>query len=214
MLGTSLADGRFSARTWLSFGCAAKARHDGRRPIALPSMPSGNRRFEPNRCLKYLIACVVQNSDMPVIELGSIDSDLGRNKLCLGNRAIVITAIQSQRVRVSAPVPYVEKVMWRGDLRLRGPAMSRASVSVTFAVGSLHRPDHFACLHSGSVAEHSLNAPCPLRDRPCRAAQRRIGETLPHFREVQRLCCDRCLPCRFHKFSSQRATTRRTPSRS
>jgi hypothetical protein len=37
---------------------------------------------------------------------------------------------------------------------------------------------------------------------------------LPHFREVQRLCCDHCLPCRFHKFSSQRATTRRTPSRS
>jgi hypothetical protein len=92
--------------------------------------------------------------------------------------------------------------------------VSRASVSVTFAVGSLHRPDHFACLHSGSVAEHSLNAPCPLRDRPCRAAQLRPGETLPHFRGVRQLCCDRCLPCRFHKFSSQRATTRRTPSRS
>ena len=56
---------------------------------------------------------------MPVIELGSIDSDLGRNKLCLGNRAIVITAVQSQRVRLSAPVPYVEIVMWHGDLRLR-----------------------------------------------------------------------------------------------
>ena len=92
--------------------------------------------------------------------------------------------------------------------------MSRASVSVTFAVGSLHWPDHFACSRSGSVAEHSLNAPCPLRDRPCCVVQRRHGETLPHFREVQRLCCDRCLPCRFHKFSSQRATTRRTPTRS
>jgi hypothetical protein len=56
---------------------------------------SGSGRFGPNRCLKYLIACVVQNSDMVVIELGSIDTDLGRNKLCLGNRAIVITAIQS-----------------------------------------------------------------------------------------------------------------------
>jgi hypothetical protein len=56
---------------------------------------------------------------MSVIELGSIDSDLGRNKLCLGNRAIVITAIQPQRVRVSAPVPYVKIVMWHGDLRLR-----------------------------------------------------------------------------------------------
>ena len=56
---------------------------------------SGSGRFGPNRYLKYLIACVVQNSDMAVIELGSIDTDLGRNKLCLGNRAIVITAIQS-----------------------------------------------------------------------------------------------------------------------
>ena len=92
--------------------------------------------------------------------------------------------------------------------------MSRASVSVTFAVGSLHWPDHFACSRSGSVAERSLNAPCPLRDRPCCVVQRRHGETLPHFREVQRLCYDRCLPCRFHKFSSQRATTRRTPTRS
>jgi hypothetical protein len=55
---------------------------------------SGNGRFGPNRHLKYLIACVVQNSDMVVIELGSIDTDLGRNKLCLGNRAIVITTIQ------------------------------------------------------------------------------------------------------------------------
>jgi hypothetical protein len=29
--------------------------------------------------VKYFIACVVQNSDMPVIELGSIDSALGRD---------------------------------------------------------------------------------------------------------------------------------------
>src|ERR1017187_10381652 len=96
----------------------------------------------------------------------------------------------------------------------KGPARSRASISVTFVAGSLHWPDHFACLHSVSVAEHSLNAPCPLRDRLCRAVQRRPGETLLHFREVQRLCCDRYLPCRFHEFSSQRATTRRTPTRS
>jgi len=96
----------------------------------------------------------------------------------------------------------------------KGPAMSRASVSVTFAVGSLRWPDRSAWLHSGSVAEHSLNAPGPLRDRPCHVVQRRPGETLLHFREVQRLCCDRCLPCRFHQLSSQRATTRRTPSRS
>ena len=92
--------------------------------------------------------------------------------------------------------------------------MSRASVSVTFAVGSLRWPDHFACLRSGSVAEHSLNAPCPLRDRPCRAVQRQPGETLLHFREVQRLCCDHYLPFRLHKFSPQRATTRGTPTRS
>src|ERR1039457_2789354 len=93
----------------------------------------------------------------------------------------------------------------------KGPARSRASISVTFVAGSLHWPDHFACLHSVSVAEHSLNAPCPLRDRLCRAVQRRPGETLLHFREVQRLCCDRYLPCRFHEFNSQCATTRRTP---
>jgi hypothetical protein len=36
---------------------------------------------------------------------------------------------------------------------------------------------------SGNVAEHSLNARCPLRDRPCCVVQRRHGETLPHFRE-------------------------------
>jgi len=39
---------------------------------------SGNGRFGPNRRLEYLIACVVQNSDMPAIELGSIDSDLAQ----------------------------------------------------------------------------------------------------------------------------------------
>lgn len=48
---------------------------------------------------------------MPVIELGSIDSDLGCNKLCLCNPAAVITAIQSQRVLLSASVPYVKIVM-------------------------------------------------------------------------------------------------------
>src|ERR1700674_2475244 len=98
-------------------------------------MPSGYGRFGPNRCLKYFIACVVQNSDMPVIELGSIDSDLGRNKLCLCNRTAVIRAIQSQRVLVSASVPYVKIIMWHDDpLIEKGPAMSRTSVSVTFAV--------------------------------------------------------------------------------
>ena len=65
------------------------------------------------------LGCLVQNSDKPVIELGSIDSDLGRNKLCLCNRAVVIRAIQSQRIPVSASVPYVEIVMWHSDLRLR-----------------------------------------------------------------------------------------------
>jgi hypothetical protein len=67
-------------------------------------MLSANRQFGPNRCLKYLIAGVVQNSDMPVIELGRIDSDLGRNKLSLCNRTAVIRAIQPQRVLVSAPI--------------------------------------------------------------------------------------------------------------
>src|ERR1700730_5708017 len=47
MLGTCLSDGQFSTRTWLSFGCAAKARHDGRRPIALPS--SWPRCYPRNR---------------------------------------------------------------------------------------------------------------------------------------------------------------------
>ena len=37
-------------------------------PILAPA--SGNGRFGPDRRLKYLITCVVQNSDMPVIELG------------------------------------------------------------------------------------------------------------------------------------------------
>jgi hypothetical protein len=96
----------------------------------------------------------------------------------------------------------------------KGPARSRASISVTFVAGSLHGLGRFVYLHSVSVAAHSLNAPCPLRDRLCRAVQRRPGGTLLHFREVQRLCCDRYLPCRFHEFSSQRATTRRTPTRS
>src|SRR5450756_308710 len=76
-----------------------------------PSVFLGNR-FGPNMCLEYLIARVVQNSDMPAIELGSIDSDLGRNKLCRCNRAVVITAIQPQRVLVSAPIPDVKIVMW------------------------------------------------------------------------------------------------------
>jgi hypothetical protein len=92
--------------------------------------------------------------------------------------------------------------------------MSRASVSVTFAVGFSHGLGRFVYLHFVSVAAHSLNAPCPLRDRPCRAVQRQPGETLLHFREVQRLCCDHYLPCRFHKFSSQHAPTRGTPTRS
>src|ERR1700730_10866629 len=83
-----------------------------------PAMLLENR-FGPNRCLKYLIACVVQNSDMPTIEQGSIDGDLGRNKLCLCNRAVVITAIQAQRVFVSAPISYVKIVMWHGNLRER-----------------------------------------------------------------------------------------------
>jgi hypothetical protein len=59
------------------------------------AMLSAKGRFGPDRCLKYLSACVVQNSDMPLIELRGIDCDLGRNKLRLGNRAAVITAIQS-----------------------------------------------------------------------------------------------------------------------
>jgi hypothetical protein len=65
----------------------------------------------------------------------------------------------------------------------------------TSAVGSSRGPDHFACLHSENVVEHSSNAPCPLRDRPCRVDQRRRGETLQRFHEVRRLCCDRCSPC-------------------
>src|ERR1700727_1159946 len=81
----------------------------------------------------------------------------------------------------------------------KGPAMSRASISVTFVAGFLHGPGRFVYLHSVSVAAHSLNVPCPLRDRLCRAVQRQPGETLLHFREVQRLCCDRYLPCRFLK---------------
>jgi hypothetical protein len=46
-------------------------------------------------CLKDLSANVVQNGNMSVIELGGIDSDLDCNKPCRGNRAIVITPIQS-----------------------------------------------------------------------------------------------------------------------
>jgi hypothetical protein len=42
-----------------------------------------------------LSANVVQNGDMSAIELGGINSDLDCNKPCLGNRAIVITTIQS-----------------------------------------------------------------------------------------------------------------------
>jgi hypothetical protein len=96
----------------------------------------------------------------------------------------------------------------------KGPARSRASVSVTFAVGFSRGLGRFVYLHSGSVAAHSLNAPYPLRDRPCRAVQQQPCGTLLHFREVQRLCCDHYLPLRLHNFSSQRATTRRTPRRS
>jgi hypothetical protein len=67
-------------------------------------MFSANRHFGPNRYLTYLIAGVIQNSDMPVIKLGRIDSNLGRNQLCLCNRSAVIRAIQPQRVFVSAPI--------------------------------------------------------------------------------------------------------------
>ena len=64
---------------------------------------------------------------MPAIKLGSIYSDLGRNKLGLRNRAVVVTAIQSQRIFVTAPASYVEIVMWHGGLQIeKGPARSRA----------------------------------------------------------------------------------------
>ena len=76
-------------------------------------------RFGPNGCLEYLIAGVVQNGDMPRIEQGIIDSDLGRNELCPCNRAVVINAIKPQRVLVSATIPYVEIVIWHVDLRTR-----------------------------------------------------------------------------------------------
>jgi hypothetical protein len=93
----------------------------------------------------------------------------------------------------------------------KGPAKSRASISFTFAVGFLHGLGRFACLHSASVAAHSLNAPCPLHDRPCRVVQRQPGETSLHFRGVQRLCCDRYLPFRLRRLSSQCAATNQTP---
>jgi hypothetical protein len=56
---------------------------------------------------------------VPLIELGGIDSDLGRNKFRLCNRAVVIAALHSQRIGVPAPVPYIKVVMWHGYLRLR-----------------------------------------------------------------------------------------------
>ena len=90
----------------------------------------------------------------------------------------------------------------------KGPARCRASISITSAAGFLCWLGHFACSHSGSVAAHSSNAPCPSYDRPCRVVRRQPGETLLHFREVQRLCCDRYWPCRLRKFSSPWRTNR------
>ena len=69
-------------------------------------------------------------------------------------------------------------------------------VSITFAAGYLCGPDRFAGLHSGNVAAHSLRVPFPWRGRPYRVVPRQHDVTLPHCREVQRLCCDRWLPCR------------------
>ena len=105
-----------------------------------------------------------------------------------------------------------------GRLRWRslkeGPAASRTFFSSISAAGSWRGPGHFACLRSGSAAEHSSNAPCPLRDRPCRAVRLRHGATLPRFREVQRPCCDRYSPCQVPWCGSQRPTTRGAQPRS
>ena len=73
--------------------------------------------------------------------------------------------------------------------------------SITSAVGCWYGPGRFAGLHSASVAAHFLHVPCLWRDRPCRDVQQQTGVTLLHFREVQRLCCDRNLPCRLRRFS-------------
>jgi hypothetical protein len=70
---------------------------------------------------------------MALVELGGIDSNLDRNKLRLCDRALVITAIQSQRVRMSAPIPHIKIVMWHDGLQLRearqrtGPRLSYLS---------------------------------------------------------------------------------------
>ena len=61
---------------------------------------------------------------------------------------------------------------------------------ITSAVGFFCGLDRFADLHFASVAAHSLRVLCPSRDRLCRVVQRQHDVTLPHFREVQRLCCD------------------------
>lgn len=76
------------------------------------------------------------------------------------------------------------------------PGTMPGLISITFAAGCLCGPDRFAGLHSGNVAAHSLRVPFPWRGRPCRVVPRQHDVTLPHCREVQRLCCDRCLPCR------------------
>lgn len=96
----------------------------------------------------------------------------------------------------------------------RGPAFCPASTSITSAAGCLRELGRFACSHFASVAARSWNAPCPSRDRPCRVVQRQRGETSPHCREVRRLCCDRYLPCRLRRFSSQGAPTGRPRTRS
>ena len=95
-----------------------------------------------------------------------------------------------------------------------GPAKCRASISITSAVGCLYGLDRFAGLHSASVAAHFSHVPYPWRDRPCRDVQQQTGVTLLHFREVQRLCCDRYLPCRLRRFSPQGAPTDRMRTRS
>jgi hypothetical protein len=92
--------------------------------------------------------------------------------------------------------------------------MSRASISIISAADYLRRLGRFAGLHSVSVVAHFLSAPCPSHDRPCRVVHPPPGETLRHVREVQRLCCDRYLPCRFRRFSPQGAPTNRNPARS
>ena len=97
---------------------------------------------------------------------------------------------------------------------VKGPAFCRASISLTSAAGFLLGLGRFAYLHSVSVAAHSLNALCPSHDLPCHVVQRQHDVTLPHFREVLRLCCDPYLPCRLRKFSPQGAPTDWTCTRS